>query len=116
MDAVPSDSYLVMAHAASDIAPEASAEMARLYNGMSSVPITPRNREQVARFFDGLDMTPPGLVPISQWGLAGRIDATVSGLVASSSSSSSFFVVQNSSRLRRLPVSAGHRKCSRLSG
>jgi hypothetical protein len=111
MDAVPSDSYLVMAHAASDIAPEASAEMARLYNGMSSVPITPRNREQVARFFDGLDMTPPGLVPISQWGLAGRIDATVSGLVASS-----VFVVQNSSRLRRLPVSAGHRKCSRLSG
>ncbi len=81
MDAVPSGSYLVMAHAASDIAPEASAEMARLYNGMSPVPITPRSREQVARFFDGLEMTPPGLVPISRWGLAGRIDATVGGLV-----------------------------------
>jgi hypothetical protein len=81
MDAAPSGSYLVLAHAASDIAPEASAEMARLYNGMSPVPITPRSREQVARFFDGLDMVPPGLVPISQWGLAGRIDATVGGLV-----------------------------------
>jgi S-adenosyl methyltransferase len=81
MDAMPSGSHLVLAHAASDIAPEASAEMARLYNGMSPVPITPRSREQVARFFDGLDMTPPGLVPISQWGLAGRIDATVGGLV-----------------------------------
>jgi len=82
MDAVPSGSYLVMAHAASDIAPEASAEMARLYNAMSSVPITPRNREQVARFFDGLAMTPPGLVPISQWwGLAGQIETTVGGLV-----------------------------------
>jgi O-methyltransferase involved in polyketide biosynthesis len=81
MDAVPSGSYLVMAHAASDIAPEASAEMARLYNGMSPVPITPRSREQVARFFDGLDMAPPGLVPISQWGLAGRIDATVGALM-----------------------------------
>ena len=81
MEAVPSGSYLVMAHAASDIAPEASAEMARRYNGMSSASITPRTREQVARFFDGLDMMPPGLVPISQWGLAGAIDHTVGGLV-----------------------------------
>jgi len=80
MDAVPSGSYLVMAHAASDIDPEAAAEMARRYNKMSSAPITVRNREQVARFFDGLDLLPPGLVPISQWGLAGQIDATVGGL------------------------------------
>jgi len=55
--------------------------MARLYNGMSPVPITPWSREQVARFFDGLDMVPPGLVPISQWGLAGRIDATAGALM-----------------------------------
>jgi O-methyltransferase involved in polyketide biosynthesis len=81
MDAVPPGSYLVVAHAASDIAPEASAEMSRRYNEMSSARITPRSREQVARFFDGLDMLPPGLVPISQWGLAGPIDATAGGLV-----------------------------------
>jgi S-adenosyl methyltransferase len=80
MDAVPPGSYLVMAHAASDIVPEAAAEMARLYNAMSAVPITLRSREQVARFFDGLDMAPPGLVPISQWGLAGQVDAAVGGL------------------------------------
>ncbi len=80
MDAVPSGSYLVMAHGASDIAPEAAAEMARRYNKMSSTPVTVRNREQVARFFDGLDLLPPGLVPISQWGLAGHIDAAVGGL------------------------------------
>ncbi len=42
--------------------------------------ITLRSREQVARFFDGLDMMPPGLVPISQWGLAGQVDAAVGGL------------------------------------
>jgi len=81
MAAVPSGSYLVMAHAASDIAPQASAEMARRYNEMSSASITPRSREQVERFFDGLDLVPPGLVPISQWGLAGQIDTTVGGLV-----------------------------------
>jgi hypothetical protein len=80
LDAVPSGSYLVMAHGANDIAPEASAEMARRYNKMSSAPITLRSRAQVARFFDGLDLLPPGLVPISQWGLAGHIDATVGGL------------------------------------
>ena len=81
MDAVPSGSYLVMAHAASDIAPEASAEMARRYNAMSSASITPRSRDQVARFFDRLDLLPPGLVPISQWGLSGQIDPTTGGLV-----------------------------------
>jgi hypothetical protein len=81
MDAVPSGSYLVMAHAASDIAPEASAEMARRYNQMSSASITPRGRDQVARFFDGLDLLAPGLVPISRWGLSGQIDPTAGGLV-----------------------------------
>ena len=81
MDAVPSGSYLVMAHAASDIAPEASAEMARRYNAMSSASITPRSRDQVARFFDGLDLLPPGLVPISKWGLSGQIDPATGGLV-----------------------------------
>jgi O-methyltransferase involved in polyketide biosynthesis len=81
IDAVPSGSYLVMAHAASDIEPEACAEMARRYNAMSSATITPRSREQVARFFGGLDMIPPGLVPMSQWGLAGQIDTTVGGLL-----------------------------------
>ena len=81
MDAVPSGSYLVMAHAASDIAPEASAEMACRYNAMSSASITPRTRAQVARFFDGLDLLPPGLVPISQWGLSGQIDPATGGLV-----------------------------------
>jgi O-methyltransferase involved in polyketide biosynthesis len=81
MDAVPSGSYLVMAHAASDIIPEATAEMARRYNQMSSASITPRNRDQVARFFDGLDLLPPGLVPISRWGLSGQIDPHTGGLV-----------------------------------
>ena len=81
MDAVPSGSYLVMAHAASDIAPEASAEMARRYNRMSSATITPRSRDQVARFFDGLDLLPPGLVPINQWTRSGHIDTATGALV-----------------------------------
>jgi S-adenosyl methyltransferase len=81
MDAVPSGSYLVVSHAASDIAPEASAEMARRYNRMSSATITPRTRDQVARFFDGLDLLPPGLVPMSQWPRSGQIDPATGALV-----------------------------------
>jgi O-methyltransferase involved in polyketide biosynthesis len=81
MDAVPPGSYLVMAHAASDIAVEAAAEMAHRYNQMSSATITPRSRDQIARFFTGLDLIPPGLVPIEKWGLAGEIDTAIGGLV-----------------------------------
>ena len=75
MDAVPTGSYLVISHAASDIAAEATAEMARRYNQRSPVSITPRGREQVAGFFDGLDMMPPGLVPLSLWWGPGQAEA-----------------------------------------
>jgi hypothetical protein len=31
------------------------------------VPVTPRTGAQVARFFAGLDVIEPGVVPIRQW-------------------------------------------------
>jgi hypothetical protein len=34
---------------------------------MSSTPITVRTRAQVTRFFDGLDLTGPGVVPLEEW-------------------------------------------------
>jgi O-methyltransferase involved in polyketide biosynthesis len=68
-------SYLVIAHAASDIAAETAAEMARRYNATSSLTIAPRNRAQVARFFDGLELTDRGLLPLSQWWEAAQVDA-----------------------------------------
>src|SRR3984893_2727458 len=81
MDAAPSGSSLVIAHAAADIAPEASAEMARRYNQMASATVTPRTRDQVARFFTGLDLLPPGLVPTNRGAPTGPIDATTGALV-----------------------------------
>ena len=60
-------SYLVIAHAASDIEPETAAAMARNYNATSSLTITPRNGATVARFFDGMEMTGAGLQPLAQW-------------------------------------------------
>jgi hypothetical protein len=66
MESLPSGSYLALAHAASDIGPGMVAG-AEQYNERVSADITPRDRGQVTRFFDGLEMTDPGLVPIAQW-------------------------------------------------
>jgi hypothetical protein len=41
--------------------------MARSYNATSSLTITPRDRGTVARFFDGMETTGPGLMPLAQW-------------------------------------------------
>ncbi|HEY3733501.1 MAG TPA: SAM-dependent methyltransferase [Streptosporangiaceae bacterium] len=62
-------SYLAIAHAASDIEAGTAAAMARSYNATSSLTITPRDRATVTRFFDGMEMTSAGLVPLAQlWG------------------------------------------------
>jgi O-methyltransferase involved in polyketide biosynthesis len=60
-------SYLAIAHAASDIEPETAAAMARSYNATSSLTITPRDGATVSRFFDGMEMTGRGLLPLAQW-------------------------------------------------
>jgi trans-aconitate methyltransferase len=65
-DLVPG-SYLVIAHAASDIEAGTAAAMARSYNAAAALTITPRDRATVARFFDGLELTGPGLRPAAQW-------------------------------------------------
>jgi hypothetical protein len=78
---LPSGSYLVVAHAASDLEPEAAAEVTRRNNQTSPVPITPRTQAGVTRFFDGLDLMPPGVVPVSEWDLGDAMDTAIGGLV-----------------------------------
>jgi hypothetical protein len=63
---LPSGSYLAISHPAIDINP-AQAEAQRRYNERVSTPQTLRTREQVARFFDGLDLVPPGLTYVHAW-------------------------------------------------
>ena len=67
MDAVPAGSFLVICHAPSDINPEQIAEMTRRYNESGAEQMRPRSRDEIMRFFDGLDMIPPGLAPLSDW-------------------------------------------------
>jgi hypothetical protein len=67
MDAMPPGSYLVISHASSDIQSGLVAAGAVRYNSRSAVSITPRSGSEVTRFFDGLEIVPPGVVPLGQW-------------------------------------------------
>jgi hypothetical protein len=67
LDAVPSGSYLVISHPASDIDAEQMADVASRLNRLMSQQVTLRRREQVAQFFDGLALAPPGVVRIPEW-------------------------------------------------
>jgi S-adenosyl methyltransferase len=68
MDVVPAGSYLTMSDTTTDINPDQVLDgTARLNARMGSARFTPRTGEQIARFFDGLDLVDPGLVPLPQW-------------------------------------------------
>ncbi|HTW00056.1 MAG TPA: SAM-dependent methyltransferase [Streptosporangiaceae bacterium] len=65
--AVPSGSYLALSQVASDIQAEQMAEAARRYNRLAHENQRHRNRAEVTRFFDGLSLVEPGLVPVQEW-------------------------------------------------
>ena len=68
MEATPAGSYLVILHAPSDLFPsDAIAEHARRYNTSGAERIRPRSQEEVSRFFEGLELVPPGLATLSDW-------------------------------------------------
>jgi len=67
IDAVPSGSYLVIAHPASDVDQEVGPALRQLSTRMGGTRATPRSHQQIARFFDGLEMVEPGLVQLHRW-------------------------------------------------
>ena len=68
VSAIPSGSYLAISHAASDISPEAMAEMIRRMNEhLAEGNHVGRTRAVVASFFDGLDVLDPGVVKVTEW-------------------------------------------------
>jgi S-adenosyl methyltransferase len=67
MEAVAPGSYLVISHPASDVDPDAAAEAARQYDSMLPTSQTNRTRAQVMRFFEGLRLLEPGVVPLNRW-------------------------------------------------
>ena len=67
MQATASGSYLVISHASSDIMVQTVAAGAETYNQHSAVYINLRTEQQVSRFFDGLELVPPGMTPLGHW-------------------------------------------------
>jgi hypothetical protein len=67
MEAVPSGSYVAIYHLASGVDPELG-DAAILWNKMMpEQPIMLRSRPEVADLVAGLDLVPPGLVPVTEW-------------------------------------------------
>ncbi|GIF27008.1 hypothetical protein BJ973_000218 [Actinoplanes tereljensis] len=67
VSALPAGSWLVVSHATADfMSPETAAavEEAGLRSG---VPSRLRSRTEIARFFEGTSLIPPGIVPTPQW-------------------------------------------------
>ena len=65
MDALPSGSYLAIADGVAGSGPADDAQ--QRYNGAAALPYHLRRPDQLASFFDGLDLVEPGVVPCPQW-------------------------------------------------
>lgn len=60
-------SYLVISHVTDDhVSLETAARVRELYEE-ANAPGVARSRREIARFFKGLEMVPPGLVDVARW-------------------------------------------------
>jgi len=66
MDALASGSYLVLSQITGDFDPEAMREVAAVVE-QDGIPYVVRSKAETERFFKGLELVEPGLVPIAAW-------------------------------------------------
>lgn len=66
LDAFPSGSYLALTYLTADHNPEQVAKLAGVYRAQG-IEIMPRSRDEIARFFDGLELVEPGLTSMHLW-------------------------------------------------
>jgi hypothetical protein len=68
LDALPPGSYLALSHLGSDIFDEEAQQgFQNIVGRMSQQQYTGRSREQMLRFFKGMELVEPGLVRIEEW-------------------------------------------------
>jgi len=85
-DTLAPGSYLALSHWASDLLGQEKQQGIRdSWNGRVQQQMTWRSREQVERFFSGMDLVEPGLVPVEEWrpapGATGKDSSTGWGAV-----------------------------------
>jgi O-methyltransferase involved in polyketide biosynthesis len=78
LKAVVPGSYLTIAHATAVVNPEAKIEAVQRWNEFGKPKLTIRTPEQIAGFFDGLELLEPGVVSLTRW----RPEATPFGTPA----------------------------------
>lgn len=76
IDAIPSGSYLAIAHPASDIQPEDVENAANQASQRMTEQVYTRDHAEVSRFFDGLELVEPGVVQTHQWRPGSNITGT----------------------------------------
>jgi O-methyltransferase involved in polyketide biosynthesis len=74
LDALPSGSYLAL-NDGTNVISKAFAQAQERYNESGALPYQLRSPEQIAGFFDGLELVEPGLVSVPRW----RPDPTDAG-------------------------------------
>ncbi|MEW1838033.1 SAM-dependent methyltransferase [Nonomuraea angiospora] len=76
LGALPPGSYLVFEDGTNIVKPDAAAEAERLRDKGEVYEYRLRTPEEIARFFDGLELVEPGLVSVSRW----QVESDVFGL------------------------------------
>jgi O-methyltransferase involved in polyketide biosynthesis len=66
LDALPPGSYLAL-NDGTDVISKAFAEAQQRYNESGAIPYQLRSPEQIAGFFDGLELVQPGVVSVPRW-------------------------------------------------
>jgi hypothetical protein len=67
VEAMPSGSYLVMSHVTYDFLPPVTVAELNATNSARRAEFRPRSRAEFERFFDGLELVPPGIVSVAEW-------------------------------------------------
>ncbi len=67
IEALPPNSYVVISHATTDLVPREVAATAAPVTTSSMIDMTFRTRDEFAAFFDGLELVPPGISPVTEW-------------------------------------------------
>ena len=67
VDAVPPGSYLALSHSVVDADPDSRARIARRLSELSLEHFVWRTRDEIVRFFTGLDVVEPGVVAVNRW-------------------------------------------------
>ncbi|GGZ30687.1 SAM-dependent methyltransferase [Streptomyces poonensis] len=66
MSELPAGSHLVLSHATADFTPETAKEATATYKA-GGITLALRSRDEVARFFENLELVEPGVSQVTDW-------------------------------------------------